>query len=84
MREVRIGFEVFESCVANDAARAEGFNSFERVVLIAVFGKVLAAMVLVVALGDGDAPLAVDLLDGASGVQGSRGGANQVGVEAGA
>ena len=34
-------------------------------ILVAYVGEVLASMILVVALGDRDAPLAIDFLDGA-------------------
>ena len=67
VREVGIRLEVVERGVANDAARTESFDTFERPILVAVLGEVLSAMVLVVALGDRDSPLAVDLLDGAGG-----------------
>ena len=82
--EVRIGLEVFKCGVADDTARAESFNGFEGVILIADVAEVFAAMILVVALGDRNAPLAVDFLESAGRVEGRSGGANQVGIEAGA
>src|SRR5579862_802090 len=82
MREVGIRLELFQRGVANNAARPERFNGFERPVLVSKVAQGLAAMILEVALGDGDAPLAIDLLDRTGRVERRPGVANPIGIEA--
>src|SRR6185437_10751936 len=75
---------VFIQCgIADDSALlAQSLHAFERTVGLEHAARDLAAMILIVALGDRHAPLAVGFLDGAGGVERSIAGADQVGVEA--
>jgi len=61
--------ELFERCVANDAALVDGLIGFERVVAAAFAAKELRAVILVMALGDCNTPLTVDLSERTSSVE---------------
>ena len=81
VREIRIGLELVERRVTNDAARADRLIGFKRVVALSLLAEVRAAMILIVALGYRDAPLALNLANRAGRVERRPGIANQVGVE---
>ena len=83
MRKVRIRLELLERCIPDNAAFPERLIGFERVVRMPRrLAKALATMILVVALGDRSAPLAVDFLDRTGRVEWSRGVADQISIEA--
>src|SRR5205814_6046473 len=72
-----------ERGVTDDAPRAQRFVGLERVVLVAaMLAERLRTVILVVALGDGDAPLAVHLPDRPRRVERRPGGTDEIGVEA--
>src|SRR5665213_2593668 len=82
VRESGVGLELLQRGVANNAAWAECFIGFKRVVAGSLSAEGLRPVGPVVALGAGDAIRAVALADGAGGVERSPGVADEIGVEA--
>ena len=82
IRKSRVGLVLIERRVANDAAFADGLVGLKRVVSVALAAHHLRPVILEVALGNRQSPLAFHLLQRSSGVERRPRWPNQVGIEA--
>jgi len=80
--KTRIGLVLSQRCVANNPALADRLIAFERVIAVSLTAKELRPVVLEVALGHRNAPLAFQLPHRAHGIERRVRGANQISIEA--